>query len=74
MIVSHETSMIWLFVIAVIALIVGNLLRRIGVEQARANTYGSTAALAGQRKSGIGNWLNVAGGLCLVGTALWPWL
>ena len=49
-----------LFGFALLALIAGTILRRLGVEAARANAYGSAAALAGQRKSGIGNWLNLA--------------
>ena len=44
------------------------------MEAARANAYGSAAALAGQRKSGIGNWLNLAGGACLIAAILWIWL
>ena len=64
----------WLFGLATIALVVGNLLRKSGVEAARANAYGSAAALAGRRKSGFGNWLNVAGSVCLVAGICWTWL
>ena len=61
----------WLFAFAVPALIAGTMLRKVGVEAARANAYGSAAARAGQRKSGLGNWLNIAGGACLVIAVLW---
>jgi hypothetical protein len=61
----------WLIAIAAIALIVGNVLRRSGVDAARANTYGSAAALAGRAKSGIGNWFNVAGAAFLVAGICW---
>ena len=64
----------WLTALAAIALIAGNVLRKSGVEAARANAHGSTAALAGRRKSGIGNLLNVAGGACLVAGICWTWL
>lgn len=64
----------WLFAFAVPALITGTVLRNFGVEAARANAYGSTAAIAGRRKSGIGNWLNVAGGACLIAGICWAWL
>jgi hypothetical protein len=64
----------WLTALAAVAFIIGNLLRKSGVEAARANLYGSAAALAGQRKSGIGNWLNVAGGVCLIAGFCWSWL
>ena len=64
----------WLFVVAVPTLITGTVLRKVGVEAARANAYGSAAALAGQRKSSIGNWLNVAGGVTLVAAVVWTWL
>jgi len=64
----------WLFALAVPALIIGNVLRKVGVEAARTNAHGSAAALAGQRKSGIGNWLNVAGGVILVAAVAWTWL
>jgi hypothetical protein len=63
----------WLFSFAVLALVAGNALRKVGVEAARANAYGSAAALAGQRKSGIGTVLNVLGAVCLVVSALWFW-
>jgi hypothetical protein len=63
----------WLFAFAVLALVVGNWLRRVGVEAARANSYGSAAALAGRRKSGIGTVINIVGGVCLV-IAAWSWL
>ncbi len=63
-----------LFGIALLALTAGTTLRKVGVEAARANTYGSAAALAGRRKSGIGNWLNLAGGTCLIAALLWIWL
>ena len=63
-------SMLWLLACAVVALIAGNWLRKIGVEAARANPYGSASALAGRRKSGIGNWLNIAGGLLLAAAVL----
>ena len=59
-------SMFWLLAFAVVALFAGNWLRKIGVEAARANPFGSASALAGRRMSGIGNWLNIAGGLLLV--------
>ncbi len=64
----------WLFAFAVPALITGTVLRKVGVEAARANAYGSAAAVAGRRKSGIGNWLNVAGGACLFAGICWIWL
>ena len=65
----------WLTALAALALLIaGNLLRKSGVEAARANLYGSAAALAGRRKSGIGNWLNVAGGACLIAGLCWTWL
>jgi hypothetical protein len=64
----------WLFAFAVPAVITGTVLRKVGVEAARANAYGSAAALAGQRKSSIGNWLNLAGGACVVAAVLWTWL
>lgn len=64
----------WLTALAALALITGNLLRKSGVEAARANLHGSAAALAGRRKSGLGNWLNVAGGVCLVAGLCWSWL
>jgi hypothetical protein len=64
----------WLFALAVLVLIAGTVLRKVGVEAARANVYGSAAALAGQRKSGIGNWLNLAGGVTLVAAVVWTWL
>jgi hypothetical protein len=63
----------WLFGFALPALVAGTILRKVGVEVARANTYGSAAALAGRRKSGIGNWLNLAGAACLVAAVLWSW-
>ena len=63
-----------LFAFAVPALIAGTVLRKVGVEAARANAYGSAAALAGRRKSGLGNWLNLAGGVCVVVAILWTWL
>ena len=56
------------------ALIAGAILRKVGVEAARANAYGSAAALAGRRTSGIGNWLNLAGGAGLIAAILWAWL
>jgi len=64
----------WLRAFAVPALIAGTVLRKVGIEAARANVYGSAAALAGRRKSGLGNWLNIAGGVCLVAAVLWAWL
>ena len=66
--------MMWLFAFAVPALVTGTVLRKVGVEAARANSYGSAAALAGQRKSAIGNWLNVAGGVSLVIAIVGTWL
>jgi len=63
----------WLFAFAVPALIAGTMLRKVGVEAARSNAYGSAGALAGRRKSGIGNWLNIAGGACVVIAILWTW-
>jgi hypothetical protein len=56
------------------ALITATLLRKAGVEAARANAYGSAAALAGQRKSSIGTWLNVAGGACVAAAMLWTYV
>ena len=64
----------WLFALAVLVLIAGAVLRKVGVEAARANAHGSAAALAGRRKSGLGNWLNVAGGVTLVAAVVWTWL
>jgi hypothetical protein len=64
----------WLIALAAIALVAGNALRKAGVEAARANAYGSEAALTGRRKSGIGNWLNVAGGACLLAGICLTWL
>lgn len=65
----------WLTALAALALLTaGNLLRNSGVEAARANLHGSAAALAGRRKSGIGNWVNVAGVVCLVAGLCWPLL
>jgi hypothetical protein len=64
----------WLLFIAIAALIVGNWLRKVGIEEARANPYGSPASLAGQRKSGLGTWLNILGCICLIAAVvvLWP--
>lgn len=64
----------WLIALAAVALVAGNLLRRSGVEAARANAFGSAAALAGRRKSGMGNWVNMIGGVCLVAGLCWLWL
>jgi hypothetical protein len=64
----------WLIALAAIALVSGNVLRKSGVEAARANAYGSAPALAARRKSGIGNWINVAGGVCLLAGICWLWL
>jgi hypothetical protein len=64
-------EMMLLFAFALLALIAGTTLRKVGVEAARANAHGSAAALAGRRKSGIGNWLNLAGGAALVIAILW---
>ncbi|HJT12341.1 MAG TPA: hypothetical protein VJ790_06970 [Dongiaceae bacterium] len=64
----------WLFAFAVPALITGAVLRKIGVEAARANAYGSAVAVAGRRRSGIGNWLSVAGAACLIAGICWTWL
>ena len=64
----------WWFAFAVLALITGIVLRTVGVEAARANVHGSTAAIAGRRKSGLGNWLNAAGGACLIAGICWIWL
>mgnify|MGYP001082392092 CR=1 FL=1 len=64
----------WLFAFAIIALIVGNVLRKRGLEASRSNMYGSAAALAGQRASGIGTWINIAGAAALVAAACWLWL
>jgi hypothetical protein len=61
----------WLIPLAVVALIIGTLLRKSGVEEARANAFGSAASLAGRRKSGVGNWVNVIGGVCLVAGICW---
>ena len=61
----------WLFALAIIAFVVGNQLRRAGIEATRANTCRSPAALAGRRKSGIGTWINIAGGVCLLAAVLW---
>ena len=63
----------WLLAFALPALITGTALRKVGVGGARANAYGSAAAIAGRRKSGIGNWLNIAGGACLVAGICWTW-
>ena len=60
-----------LLAFALPALIAGTILRKVGVEAARGNAYGSPAALAGRRKSGIGNWLNLAGAACLMAAVLW---
>ena len=64
----------WLFAFAVPALITGTVLRKIGVEAARANAYDSAASLAGQQKSSIGNWLNIAASVCALAAILWTWL
>ena len=61
----------WIFAFGLLAMIAGTILRKVGVEAARASAYGSAAALAGQRKSGLGNWLNLAGGVCLIAAVLW---
>jgi hypothetical protein len=61
-------------IIAVASLIVGNWLRKIGIEEVRANPYGSAASLAGQRKSGLGTWLNIAGAACVVAAVVLLWL
>lgn len=71
---ANRVHLMWLFVIAIAALALGNLLRRLGIEAARANAYRSTASLAGQRMSGIGNWIYIAGAFCLLVAALRPWL
>jgi hypothetical protein len=64
----------WLIALAAVALVAGNWLRKSGVEAARANTFGSAASLAGRRKSGMGNWINVIGSVCLVAGLCWLWL
>jgi hypothetical protein len=64
----------WLIALAAIALVAGNMLRKSGVESARANAYGSAAALAGRRRSGVGTWLNVAGSACLIAGICWTWI
>ncbi len=64
----------WLLGFALLAMIAGTALRKVGVEAARANADGSAAALAGRRKSGIGNWLNLAGCAGLIAAVLWTWL
>ena len=64
----------WLFAFGLLAMTAGTILRKVGVEAARSNAYGSSAALAGRRKSGLGNWLNLAGGACLIAAVLWNWL
>ena len=64
----------WLIALAPVALVAGDWLRKSGVETARANPFGSAAALAGRRKSGMGNWVNVIGGVCLVAGLCWLWL
>jgi hypothetical protein len=64
----------WLFAFAIVALIVGNVLRKRGLEASRSNMHGSAAALAGQRTSGIGTWTNIAGAAALVAAACWLWL
>ena len=61
----------WIFAFGLLAMTAGTILRKVGVEAARASAYGSAAALAGQRKSGLGNWLNLAGGVCLIAAVLW---
>jgi hypothetical protein len=72
---SLREHIMWLTALAALALLTtGNLLRRSGVEAARAALHGSAAALAGRRKSGIGNWLNLAGGVCLLAALGWTWL
>ena len=63
----------WLIALAAVALVAGNWLRRSGVETARANPFGSPAALAGRRTSGLGTWVNVAGAACLL-AGVWTWL
>jgi hypothetical protein len=63
----------WLAVLAVIALIIGNTVRKWGLEASRDNAYGSAAALAGQRASSVGTLINIAGGICLV-IAIWSLL
>jgi hypothetical protein len=63
-----------IIVVAIAALIVGNRLRKLGVEEARANPYRSPASLAGQRKSGLGTWLNIVGSICLIAAVALPWL
>jgi hypothetical protein len=63
----------WLLIIAIVALAVGNWLRNVGIEEARANTYQSPASLAGQRKSGLGTWINLAGSICLTAAIIWLW-
>jgi hypothetical protein len=64
-----------LLLVSIAALIIGNLLRRSGLEAARANLYGTPASLAGQRRSCLGTWINIAGGICLAVDVvrLWPW-
>ena len=63
--------MLWLFILAFVALAVGNWLRKVGIEAARGNPYGSSASLAGQRRSALGTWLNIAGGACMMAVAVW---
>ena len=63
----------WLLIPAIAALVIGNCLRKVGIEAARANPYGSPASLAGQRKSGLGTWINIAGGACLAAAIIWLW-
>ena len=64
----------WLIAFALLALITGTALRKVGVDAARANAYGSAAARAGQRKSELGNWLNVAAAACIGIAVLRSWL
>ncbi|MEZ5830030.1 MAG: hypothetical protein R3D05_02485 [Dongiaceae bacterium] len=64
----------WLVGFAALALIVGNALRKHGLEAARANAFGSAAALAGQRKSAAGSILNVIGAICVAAAVVRWWL
>lgn len=66
--------MAWLLAFSVVVLMLGNRLRKVGIEQARANSYGSDAALRGERKSGTGTVINIIGGISLLGAILWRWL
>ena len=62
-----------LFGFALLALIAGTTLRKVGVEAARANAYGSAAALAGRGRaaSATGSISRAAQPVVAI---LWIWL